>query len=46
MGTKENFILFEMKKDGQVKFVSAEQVDSYLRDGWKKCKAQDLGGKK
>ncbi|MDD2370826.1 MAG: hypothetical protein PHQ32_02355 [Firmicutes bacterium] len=46
MCTSENFVLYEMKKEGHVKFVSAEQVDAYIREGWKKCKAQDLGGKK
>lgn len=45
MSFQENFILYVMKKDGHVKYVDESQVDAYIRDGWKKGKAEDLGGK-
>jgi hypothetical protein len=46
MCSTENFILYIMKKDGRVMYVDEKQVDEYLRNGWKKGKAEDLGGKK
>jgi len=42
---KENFILVTMKKNDDIRYVSQEQVNQYLRDGWVQCELADLGGK-
>ncbi len=41
----ENTIMYEMKKDGNIKIVSEEQVEEYKRNGYKIGKKVDLGGK-
>lgn len=45
MSFSENFILVMMKKDSDIKYVSQEQVNEYLRNGWKEYGFEDLGGK-
>lgn len=45
MSFSENFILVTMKKDDNIKYVSQEQVNEYLRNGWQQCELEDLGGK-
>ena len=45
MSFQENFILVEMRKDGNIKYVSQEQVSDHLRNGWIECELADLGGK-
>lgn len=45
MSYKENFILVVMKKNEDIKYVSQEQVNEYLRNGWIQCEMADLGGK-
>lgn len=40
-----NFIMYEMKKDDEIKIVSEEQVQEFKQKGWKKGKKVNVGGK-
>ena len=46
MAFSENFILYEMKKGDDLKIVSEEQIPEYIRNGYKKGKKVNVGGKK